>query len=419
MSYLYKIHAADPRPPVRKQAEEKDAAKPKAKEGVFKTGKSLQDKEGRFAEIKQFNPYLFIISGPGLTSNVLKFFKETGNIINDEKNVERIAGPSKISGKSTEPLELTFAYLVSEKSMKELTAKATGGLLAFVEPFDKKMGSASPFKSIKLPVDMESKLGDYASKLRAVMLSSYTKLRDQDKEKDDTLGAISALQMSALIPLDYMRWLTKEHKKHQFYLGGHPDNAGRDGMIYILCSEEESKLFFKTLKEFKPLPNFVDDLHFLSNIDSAFKPLKPREFTPDNCVILEGSEALNPDAKMGTLEEKEKIAAAVTAAPLRPMSQRAQEREEQFPTLKKPDPEAKVLDALTDVAGQLSHIKNIPAGQYVKGTHIQGNLVAHFSADKHKCILWCGKQAINLTKSVEDFLIATFNLKSVNRTFSK
>lgn len=354
MSYLHKIQAADPRPPVRKQAEEKEPAT-----DVLRTGQILSNKKGRLADIQSWNPFLFIVSGVG-APGILNFFKKAAPTINDPTKVERIAGPNSIGAKNKSPLELTFAYLVPRKVSEELTARANSEKLSvYSKPFN--LDSSSPFQEIKLP--MEGKLGNEAYKFRTQMLDSYNKLKGaKESTKKETI-AIPAMQIPAFIPLDYLRWLTKNNKKHKLYL--------YQKMVYVLCSKEESDFFIKTAKEFKTLPAFLEKVEFVSDIDSDLKTTKPKEFTPDNCIFLVKKKAFDIN---------------------------------------------KELPALDAIVDDLSNQK-LPKGKLVAGTHVQGDLAVHFNADKHKCVLW-GRR-LKFSSEQEKEMTTKLGLQYIETTFIK
>lgn len=393
----------DPSEPLKRNDEQEDAPAPKTQKSAppkeereededededeqpkqapkgkgLPTGQSLTDKDGRYGEIKKFKPWLFIVSGAGGQAGaLLAYLKSVESVINNPDVVERIAGPDTVDGKSNNPLDLTFAWFVAERVSQELVHKAFKGLQAQAVDFRDRLGQARPFDAIKL--NAESVLKGEARNFRAEMQEHYMALRDKDEA--ESIGAVSALQMASVIPLDYLRWFDRENKKHEFYMGGYPDNAGRVGLIYVLCTEEESKTFLRAVKEFKPLPNFVDDMHFISNIDSGFKTIKPRDVMPDNCIILVSKTKFDPAAKISGGKS--------------------------------------VLEALTTEAKGFAN-GGEDAGQYVKGTHVQGNLVAHFSADMKRCALWVGRKPVTVDQKAEERLMATFGLESIDTTFSK
>jgi hypothetical protein len=294
---------------------------------------------------------------------------------------------------------MTFAYFVANSAVNGLIKKATDLKIPTVAvDFQKNINNSRPFDAVAIPSEIESKIGG-GRVLRDKMQKSLEVLKEHNEDDEDVnLGyEISALQMSTGIPLDYMRFLTKENKEREFYIGGTPDNAGQLGNLYVLASKEESTLFLKTLREFGPLPNFSDDLFVLSNIDSGFKSAEPRKVKVDNCLILESKEKFEINQKL-KLPGEESIDEGKG---------------------KKEEEELTVLDALNLEARKIANLNTLTPGKFVKGTQVQGTLVAHFNRDFKKVILWCGHQPINLTGEKEKELREIFNLSHVDKTFTK
>jgi len=406
--YLTRILAADPRPPASSQLgdEEEEIApylkpgeslppdafkstrdtekkkptkentkKPEQEDeeprpGEVKTGKSLKSTKDRFAQIESFSPFLLIVSGVGRIGTLLAFFQESKNIINDSTVVERIAGLSTLKASETDPLKVTFAYLVSFKVINQLVSSAAK-LIVHKEDFSRKMGSSSPFTSSKLPPELEKALG--GSNLRRLQETMLTSFKDLKQSEATDAGAVAALQMQTTVPLDYLRWLSKDNRSHEAYIGGEPADAGRQGNMYVLCSETEANLFIKTAKDFKPPNPFFDDLYYVANIDSGFKREEPKKVgKPSNCLLL-------------TFEEKFDV---------------------------------KNLEKLHEVASKIAG-KDLKPYNYVDGTIVRGDLVAHFSKDFMRCVLWLGTNPITVKPEQEKQLKEQFHVEDIDTTFAK
>lgn len=411
--HLTRILAADPRPPASSQlgdeeeeiapylkpgeslpqdafkstksTEKKKPAKPEQSEqdeqqdeqqdeepqsGDVKTGKSLKSTKDRFAHIESYSPFLFIVSGVGRIGTLLAFFQDSKNIINDSTVVERIAGLSTLKASETDPLKLTFAYLVSFKVINHLVSSAAK-LLVHKEDFSRKMGSSSPFTSSKLPPELEKALG--GSNLRRLQEAMLTSFKDLKQSEASEAGAVAALQMQSTIPLDYLRWLSKDNRPHEAYIGGEPADAGRQGNMYVLCSETEANLLITTAKDFKPPNSFFEDLYYVANIDSGFKKEEPRKLgKPHNCLLL-------------TFEEKFDV---------------------------------NNLKGLHEVASKIAG-KELKPYNYVDGNLVKGDLVAHFSKDFMRCVLWLGTNPIAVKPEQEKQLKEEFHVGDIDTTFAK
>lgn len=359
-----KEDAKDKKPERSKQEEEEP------KPGEVKTGKSLKSTKDRFAQIESFSPFLFIVSGVGRIGTLLAFFQESKNIINDSTVVERIAGLSTLKASETDPLKVTFAYLVSFKVINQLVSSAAK-LIVHKEDFSHKLGSSSPFTSSKLPPELEKALG--GSNLRRLQEAMLTSFKDLQQSEASDAGGVAAIQMQTTIPLDYLRWLSKDNRPHEAYIGGEPDDAGRQGNMYVLCSETEANLLIKTAKDFKPPNSFFEDLHYVANIDSGFKKEEPKNVgKPSNCLLL-------------SFEEKFDI---------------------------------QNIKKLHEVASKIAG-KELKPYNYVDGTIVKGDLVAHFSKDFMRCVLWLGTNPITVKPEQEKQLKDEFHVEDIDTTFAK
>jgi hypothetical protein len=275
-----------------------------------------------------------------------------------------------LKGSESDALTLTFAYLVAGRDVDTLVRKAEN-LITHKENFENKIGTSSPFQAVKFPAPLEDALGGDARRLRQAMQTSYTKVMSGGDGGGEG-GAVSALQMQATIPINYMRFLSPKNGPREFYTGGTPSRAGREGMLYVLCDKKESDLFIKTVKEFAPPNNFFDELFYVSNIDSDFKGTEPRKSgSLDNCLILSAEKKFEKEM----LPTLHKVANSIAGEELRPY-------------------------------------------KFVDGTIVKGDMVVHMNKNMTKCILWLGSKPITLKKDDEEAL-KKMGVADIDTTFTK
>lgn len=344
--------------------------------------------EDRFGAVLSYKPYLVIVSGAGNNNmDALAAFLDKNSVIKNPKESQRFFGPSILNPKDTDPLKVTFAYLVAAKAVEQLVKRISiTKVPATVLDITGKIKSANPFDSLKLSQELSAAVGGEDINLRRGLLAGFGELKDTSV--DMSFGDEPSLQLSYLIPLDYFRFLSFEHKTVEFYVGGHPEDAGRTGLLYAVCDKTQANLFLKTIKDFKPPKNFSDDLYFPATLDAGFRRTTPRKVRTNNCVILE-SETKFEKKDLDTLTN---IAEAFT----------------------------KGLD-LTDYIQKMKEgkIKAGHAGRYVDGTHVKGNLKVHFSVDFKKVILWCGTSPVKISSEDEKLMKESLGLVNVDKSFSK
>lgn len=345
--------------------------------------------EDRFGTVLSYKPYLVIVSGSGKNNmDALTAFLDKNNVIQNPKESHRIFGPKTLNTKDTEPLKVTLAYLVATKAINPLTKRInTTKVPATVVDLTGKIKSANPFDSLKLSEELNKAVGGEDVNLRKGLLAGFGELKDTSV--DMSFGDEPSLQLSYLIPLDYFRFLSFEHKAAEFYVGGHPDDAGRTGLLYAVCDKPQANLFLKTMKEFKPPKNFSDDLYFPATLDAGFRRTEPRKVRTNNCVILESETKFDKEKDLDSLTG---IAEVFT----------------------------KGLD-FNDYAEKLKEgkIKAGHAGKYVDGTHVKGNLKVHFSLDFKKAILWCGTSPVQISNEDENRMKESLGLVNIDKSFSK
>jgi len=320
-----------------------------------------------YSMLRSMKPYLLVVSGIKNPSDLIQFFKKTKNIINNSKYAVKIYGLDTIDSSETSLESLVYAYFISEKSVDAIKSKLEN-LPHVLEDFTSKIDSARPFDALKIPSAL--KLGDLEFRLRQEMQDVYEGIRS---ESDEAVSMTSAVQMASVIPLDYMRFFNTQNKTHNFYIGGQPEDAGREGLIYVICDSTESKLFIKTIKDFSASPKFFQDMYFIPNIDIGFDRVKPKSVVVDNCIILEGKNKFD-------INDKE------------------------------------TLDYLKSIVVQFKPTTEF--GKIIKGTHVHGNLAMHFNRDMTQCILWCGSKPINIKPEQIDEIKTKLDLKNLNTDFS-
>lgn len=342
---------------------------------------------GRLSEILSMDPYLFVVvAAPSELPNLVTFLKNSQNIVNNPNLSHRLLGPTTVTDKQNK--EIILAYLVGAREINELKNNATNVKLPITGlDFSRQLRTSRPFEALKLDSDLAKRFssGDFGTKLRHDLQASFEAMKksnqtekgeegDSSGEDYQELNEVSALQMSRSIPVDYMRFLSKQHATREFYVGGTPDNAGRDGMRYALCTREQSSLFMKTMKEFRPASQFGDDLYFLNNIDSEFKTTEPRDVDPANCLIFESKTKFEPNED--------------------------------------------TIDKLTGFINKLCK-RTTQGGRYVNGTHVKGTRFVHFSSDFKRAILWGSHAPLGLDPTEKKQMIDAFDLKDIDTTFSK
>jgi len=344
--------------------------------------------DDRFDSVIAYNPYLVIVSGANGNIDALVKFLKNNEIITNSQYSQRILGPETINPQDKNPERLTLGYLVSAKAIEGLR-KHLGNIPTTIVNMISKIKTNNPFASLAISPELNKALGGSDVNLRKNLSKGLTQLKGSDNTELNFGEAESTLQMSYSVPLDYMRFLSVEHKLSEFYIGGHPSGAGRKGLLYVVCDKSHAELFIKTVKAFKPPKSFATDLYYPSSLDDGFTNSEPRKVKTSNCLILESNNKFDKDADLTGLTYF-----AETLSEGLDFSEFLEKRK----------------------AGTLPKGNG---GQYVDGTHVKGNLNVHFSTDFKRAILWCSTSPINISSEDEKTMKESLGLSSIDKSFSK
>jgi len=171
-----------------------------------------------------------------------------------------------------------------------------------------------------------------------------------------------AVQINVLVPLNYTRFMSREHKNVDLYMGDRPSGAGARGTAYVLTeTNAKADAFIKTVRKFKLPSLFYKMLYSIPDIDMGFKSTKPRPYTPANVLVLTGDFSKMEDSER--LKELHEFAKNELGNPAMP-------------------------------------------GLYIKGQYSLGTNVVQFNADMSICFVWGSSTksvSVNKKKVMEQF----------------
>jgi len=330
-----------------KNNEKNRQRKQNKKEKEEEAGESEQT---RIQEIRSMSPFLFVVSSRGQAQDWANFLAQASSSVLENKGEAQKIFPMAGSPPSG-ALDGIHAYLVKGGHEQRLGAMAKD-LKFSISPFDDKLFEVGhPFTSVKIAEDFKPEVGNNENILLEALNKTWAAVKKLPAVLKDVGGVMSALQMSNSIPLNYSRFLSKQHQKWPYHVSGMPSNAGTPGFIYILCTESEANLFLREMKNFKQPPLFYQQLAFFSDIDPDFKTIPPQTFNPQNALIVTNKQKFSEND-----EERGKI--------------------QQF---------------AKDVMGSVIRL----AGRLIKSRWINGDLVVNYSIDAAKAIVWGSSHGVS------------------------
>ena len=319
------------------------------------------------------NPKLFVVIFRNNRDSESKFLNMTKSLTDTQHSMLFFKGERG-------DLQGLYAFFMSASKEPEFerVAKPLGSPYMFVDLPEDFFAQDSPFDNLSFTELNQALAGD-ETRLKRELNEIMHRISDVGPG-----GQISAIRMAAEIPLDYARFISLEHRPVEYYLGGHPSNAGSPGTQFILATEAESRMFIKTMNGFKPLASFFNDLYYVSDIDPDFKDYNPMKISPCRALILQAKKKFDMDEKVtvdaGTrwlMDESEKI------APGKPFKDIVTQQE--------------LLEAFVRVF--MERASGSKPGKFAKRRYFIGNDWVHINRDGSVAILWGARtSAISLDK---------------------
>jgi hypothetical protein len=361
-----------------------------ANKGVKKNDEEVKlkkdDTGSRLDELKSMSPSLLVVSSRQNPAERTNFFKAIKPYL-DNPAFHVILSADQPASNSLEDVDAMFIGKAIEPGVRKAINTASTKLpIVFVDFPPSNFDLGRPFDDIKF----DSLAQINIQELRDALTEETKTLAEQEgKKTEQDPYDVSALQLSAFVPLNYLRFLNKTPKEFKFYIGGQPANAGMEDYIYILCEKQEAANFIKETAKLKQPINFYKNITSLSDIDPAFKELDPRGFTPNGAVVLTATD--NFDVKV--MHDPD------TGARIEDVKSWQEKNKGKKPITQ--------LQFLMDIANEYLGNKSL-AGTYMKGTYGIGNMLVHFNRDFTKCILWASKPAVQIEKEKIMKLVNSF-----------
>lgn len=339
-------------------------------------------------------PTLFVISFRNNKDSEDKFVVQTRSLLQTRHAMLFYRG-------SKNELKGTYALFISAPKQSELSNFVNQLNAPYVvsdlpEDF---FSQDSPFDSLTFP-ELNSTLAGDETKLKRELNETMSRLN----EEENSSGQISAVRLSSEIPIDYARFLTDSHRTCEYYIGGHPSNAGAPGSQFVLATQEEQKHFLRTMNGFKPPNPFFNDLYYVSDIDPDFKDYNPHKISPARALLLQAKTSFNMDEKITiTSQGNEEL--------MKENSKKLGQSE-----APKEATQLQMLEAFVRV-----HMKPAPGtkpGKFAKRKFYIGNDWVHINRDSKVAILW-GSRTSALSIDKKDILAALPFVKDAVLTFLK
>jgi hypothetical protein len=211
-------------------------------------------------------------------------------------------------------------------------------------------------------MDFTLKVGNKTVKVDPIITAEMNKAW-VDATSEVSGNPITAIQANTSVPIDFFRLVNKKQRPIEIYIGGQPEGAGYKNTIYVLASDIESNNFVKLVRRFKMPSLFYEGMSESSDIDAAFKKIKPEKITPANLLILVAENAFKPQDLMDVNKENEELAKSITGKIT----------------------QLTMLHAFAHV--NLKNKTKNP-GSFVKNNFMVGTHIAQFNANMTICFLW-------------------------------
>jgi hypothetical protein len=347
----------------------------------------VDDDSVNLAKIKKLkNPYLFVLSpiNPDnynefvKNSKILPKLQKAGTVFLESNDKKKVGTTQK--GISVSFVGENDVLALGVEIKKYAPVFILGPILDKDETVDDFFNQENPFSGLTLK---GTKLDD---KLIAELNAKWRR-----HTAESSGNTIPAVQINTMVPLNYLRMLSKDQRELQMYLGDRPTGAGMAGAAYILAKEAEATAYVNLMKKFKMPTLFYKHLYSESDIDPRFKKTSPEKYTPANVLILMGDFKPNDPAEItedtlalqglqnmkGVLEEDD-------GGHEEPKSEKKlQKLKEQHDKVKFTQ-----LDLLHSFAKKVLKNSTSNPGTYVKAQYYIGTTVAQFNADMSICFLW-------------------------------
>lgn len=339
-------------------------------------------------------PVLFIICFRNNKDSEDKFIVNTRSLLQTKHALLFYRGTkNELSG--------IYALFISGTKQEELNnfAKKLSAPYVITELPEDFFSQDSPFDYLSF-ADLDSVLAGDETKLKRQLNEEMRRLSDEDED----VGQISALRMASEIPVDYARFLKANHSVREYYLGGHPPNAGAVGSQFILATQDEKKHFLRILNGFKPPTPFFNDLYYVSDIDPDFKDYEPKKITPARALILQARTSFDMDQKITITSKGNEDLMKENSKKL---------GQSEAPTQAT---QLEMLEAFVRV-----YMKPTPGtkpGRFAKRKYYIGNNWVHLNRDSKIVILW-GSRTSPLSIDKKDIVDALPFVKDAVLTFLK
>lgn len=211
-------------------------------------------------------------------------------------------------------------------------------------------------------MDFTLKVGNKTVKVDPIITAEMNKAW-VDATSEVSGNPITAIQANTSVPIDFFRLVNKKQRPIEIYIGGQPEGVGYKNTIYVLASDIESNNFVKLVRRFKMPSLFYEGMSESSDIDAAFKKIKPEKITPANLLILVAENAFKPQDLMDVNKENAELAKTITGKIT----------------------QLTMLHAFAHV--NLKNKTKNP-GSFVKNNFMVGTHIAQFNANMTICFLW-------------------------------
>lgn len=338
------------------------------------------------------DPYLFVLS-PSEPDNYQTFVKNSKILpkLQQEGTMFLESGDKKKVGASQKGISVYFVsgndkVALLEELKVAKPAHMLGPLVEKGETIDTFFNTENPFTDLSLS----------GKKLDARLVEELNaKWRRHTAESSG--NRVPAVQVNALVPLNYFRLLNKEQREIEMYLGDRPSGAGLSGAAYITTkSDTEATSFVNLIKKFKMPSLFYKHLYADSDIDPKFKSATPIQFKPSNVLVLIGK--FNPNAPVEITKDSLEVAKDLIPSEIQKAWSTRLQLTEQTTQVKQADKLLKESNRVIKEFTQLdildSFAKNIlknptkNSGAFVKSQYFIGTQIVHFNADMTICFLW-------------------------------
>lgn len=226
---------------------------------------------------------------------------------------------------------------------------------------------------------------------------------------------VPAVQAMTNVPLNFFRFLRRKQQPIQFYIGGQPEGAGSEGIMYVLASETEAESYVSLTRRFKLPSLFYERMSANSDIDAEFKTIDPEEMMPANVMILTADSSFDPKAVVPINEDnldllpKEVKTLYITVSKLTEdveaykkdhnIKKGAELPSEIMSKVKQIDSGKKRLEEFASDVTQLNLLHSFArvklgskiktAGTFIRsGSPMIGTHIANFNANMTLCFLW-------------------------------